>query len=103
MHLLGTKFKMVLNPGTPEAKTILNVPHYNFDYQKAYILHAPVAVRPGEQVEITCTYDPTLAQKLPILRKVPAHFVTWGNGSSDEMCVGLAWTSASLPNPHDSL
>jgi hypothetical protein len=35
MHLLGTAFSMVLNPGTPQAKTILDVPDYNFDYQKA--------------------------------------------------------------------
>jgi hypothetical protein len=103
MHLLGRSFKMVLNPGTPQAKTIIDIPNYNFDYQKSYNLKTPVAVRAGEKVQITCGYDPTLAQKLPLLRKVPPHFVTWGDGSSDEMCVGLAWTSASLPNRHDRL
>ncbi len=46
-----------------------------------------------------CTHQPTLAQQLPLLRGVPAHFVTWGDGSSDEMCLGLMWTSQSLPNP----
>jgi len=103
MHLLGRSFKMVLDPGTPEAKTIIDIPDYNFDYQKSYNLRTPIAVRAGEKVQITCTYDPTLAQKLPLLRKVPPHFVTWGDGSSDEMCVGLAWTSASLPNTRDRL
>ncbi len=99
MHLLGQTFKMVLNPGTPEAKTILNVPDYNFHYQRAYDLKTPVAVHPGEQIQVTCGYDPSLAQQLPILRKVPPHFVTWGDGSSDEMCLGLMWTAHSLPNP----
>jgi hypothetical protein len=103
MHLLGRSFKMVLNPGTPQAKTIISIPNYNFDYQKSYNLKSPVAVTAGEKVQITCTYDPTLAQKLPLLRKVAPHFVTWGDGSSDEMCVGLAWTSASLPDTHDRL
>jgi hypothetical protein len=98
MHLLGATFKMVLNPGTPEAKTILDVPDYNFHYQRAYNLATPVAVQPGDKVQVTCTYDPTLEQQLPALRSVAPHFVTWGDGSSDEMCLGLMWTSRSLPN-----
>ena len=100
MHLLGATFKMVLNPGTPEAKTILDVPNYNFHYQRAYNLKTPVKVVPGDKVQVTCTYDTTLAQELPTLRKVPHHFVTWGDGSSDEMCLGLTETAATLPNPN---
>ncbi len=103
MHLLGQSFKLVLNPGTPEAQTVLNVPNYNFHYQKAYNLAKPVRVTAGEPLQVTCTYDPTLAQELPILRKAPSHYVTWGDGSSDEMCLGLSWISATLPNSHDSL
>ncbi len=52
---------------------------------------------------MTCTYDQTLAQELPILRKASPHFVTWGDGSTDEMCIGLAWISATLPGVHDSV
>jgi hypothetical protein len=103
MHLLGVGFTMVTNPGTTEAKTVLNVPNYDFHHQRAYNLAAPVRVTADEPVQITCTYDPTLAQELPILRKVPPHFVTWGDGSTDEMCVGVTWTSATLPDAHDSL
>jgi hypothetical protein len=103
MHLLGVSFRMVLNPGTSAAKTILDVPTYNFHYQKAYNLVKPVAVTSGDRLQITCSYDPALAQELPILRSAPPHFVTWGDGSSDEMCVGLAWISQSLPNPHSRL
>jgi hypothetical protein len=103
MHLLGQSFKLVLNPGTPQAVTVLNVPDYNFHYQKAYNLARPVPVTVGEKLQVTCTYDPTLAQELPILRKVPPHYVTWGDGSSDEMCLGLSWISAKLPNSHAAL
>jgi hypothetical protein len=98
MHLLGHSFTMVVNPGTPQARTVLSVPNYNFDYQKAYNLKTPIPVTAGEKLQVNCTYDPRLAQELPILRKAPSHFVTWGDGSSDEMCIGLAWTSASVPN-----
>jgi hypothetical protein len=102
MHLLGVGFTMVLNPGTPQAKTILSVPHYNFDYQKAYNV-APIPVSRGDRIQINCSYNPKLAQQLPILRKAPPHFVTFGDGSSDEMCVGVTWQTSSVPNSHDSL
>ena len=103
MHLLGQSFKLVLDPGTPQARTVLDVPNYNFHDQKAYNLAKPVAVIAGEPLQVTCTYDPTLGQELPILRKAPPHYVTWGDGSSDEMCLGLSWISATLPNVHASL
>jgi hypothetical protein len=103
MHLLGQGFTLVLNPGTPQAKTVLRVPNYNFHYQKAYNLSAPIPVKKGDNVQVNCTYDPALAQELPILRKAPPHFVTFGDGSTDEMCVGLVWMSASLPNPHSAI
>jgi Copper type II ascorbate-dependent monooxygenase, C-terminal domain len=103
MHLLGVSFTMVLNPGTPEAKTVLDVPEYDFHDQRSYNLSAPIRVTTGERMQVTCTYNPKLAQELPILRKAPPHFVTWGDGSTDEMCIGLAWISDTLPNPHDSV
>ncbi len=102
MHLLGVKFTMVLNPGTPQAKTILNVPNYNFDYQKAYNV-APVPVSRGERIQINCRYNPELGQELPVLRKAPPHFVTFGDGSSDEMCVGVTWQTSARPDAHDPL
>ncbi len=89
MHLLGVGMKFVLNPGTPTQKTLLDVTDYNFHYQRGYDLAKPVAVNAGDSVGITCTYDPTREQELPILRKVAPHFVTWGDGSTDEMCLGL--------------
>ena len=103
MHLLGSTFSLILNPGTAQAKTVLDVPNYNFHYQRAYNLKRPIPVTAGEALQVNCSYDPTLAQELPILRKTPPHFVTWGDGSSDEMCLGLVWTSSTLPNPHSAL
>lgn len=97
-HLLGRTLSITLNPGTSRQKTLLDVKNYNFDYQRSYNLAKPVAVKAGDTVRVTCTYNPALAQELPALRKAPAHFVTWGDGSSDEMCLGLVMTVPS--NPH---
>ncbi len=92
MHLLGRGMKIVLNPGTPEAKTLLDVTNYNFDYQRSYTLKTPVLTKPGDTIGITCAYDPTLRQELPQLRKLPPRYVTWGDGSSDEMCLAMIST-----------
>jgi hypothetical protein len=99
MHLLGRSLQIVLNPGTPSQQTLLNVPNYNFDYQRSYPLKTPVAVKPGDKIQVTCTYDPVLRQELPALRKLPPRFVTWGDGSSDEMCLGLVQTVPPASSP----
>jgi hypothetical protein len=89
MHLLGAGMKIVLNPGTAQAQTLLNVTNYDFNDQRAYTLKTPVQTQPGDKIGVTCTYNPTLRQELPQLRKLPPRFVTWGDGSSDEMCLAL--------------
>ena len=95
MHLLGRGMKIVLNPGTSTAKTLLDVTNYNFDYQRSYTLKSPVVTQPGDTIGVTCTYDPTLRQELPQLRKLPPRFVTWGDGSSDEMCLALIQSTSA--------
>ncbi len=89
MHLTGRAMQVVLDPGTPKATTLLDVTNFNFDYQKTYNLAHPITTQPGDTVGVTCTYDPTLAQELPQLRKLAPHFTVWGDGSSDEMCLAI--------------
>ena len=89
MHLLGRGMTVVLDAGTPQQKTLLNVTDYNFDYQRSYNLATPVTVQQGDTLQVTCTYDPTIRQRLPQLRRLPPRYVTWGDGSSDEMCLAI--------------
>ena len=88
MHLLGEGMQFVLDAGTPNAKTLLNVTNYNFDFQRSYDI-TPITTKAGDTIQVTCTYNPTLRQQLPQLRKLPPRYVVWGDGSSDEMCLGL--------------
>jgi hypothetical protein len=94
MHLLGQGMTIVLDPGTPHAQTLLDDTSYNFDYQRSFTLPKPVATKPGDTVQVTCTYNATLRQKLPQLRKLPPRYVTWGDGSSDEMCLAILQSTA---------
>jgi hypothetical protein len=89
MHLLGRSLKLILNPGTPEEKTILNVANYNFDDQSSTILKTPIAVKAGDTIRVECTFDPTLRQQIPQLKTLEPRYITWGEGSSDEMCLGV--------------
>jgi hypothetical protein len=89
MHLLGRSLQLILNPGTPGEKILLDRPNYNFDDQSPTVLKEPVQLKVGDTVRVTCTFDPTLRQVLPELKKLPPRYVTWGEGSSDEMCLGV--------------
>ena len=89
MHLLGTSMKLTLNPGTPSEQILLDRPHYNFDDQAPTVLKKPIALKVGDVVRVQCTFDPTLRSVLPQLKKVAPRYVTWGEGSSDEMCLGV--------------
>lgn len=89
MHLLGRSIKVELNPGSRKAKTLLDVPVYDFDDQGARMLKKPVTVRPGDTLRVTCTHDATLRSQLPSLKTLKPRYVLWGEGTSDEMCLGV--------------
>lgn len=89
MHLLGRSLKMILNPGEPTERLILDSQSYNFDDQSATLLKTPIKVVAGDKIKVECTFDPTLRQSLPQLAKLEPRYVTWGEGSSDEMCLGV--------------
>jgi hypothetical protein len=81
--------RVVLNPGTPESKVLLDVTNYNFNYQRSYNMSRPVLVTPGDRVQVSCTYNPKLRQELPYTRHLPPQYITWGDGSADEMCLAI--------------
>ena len=93
MHMLGKTFTLVLcrhdaSCAPANQESLLVVPNYNFDNQFGYRLSTPVVVNPGDFYKITCTYDPTLRKLNPQTKKLPPRYITWGDGSSDEMCLG---------------
>jgi hypothetical protein len=89
MHLLGRSISIQLNPGKPDARTLLNITNYNFDNQAIVPLAQPVTVKAGDTLRVTCTHDAGLRKLLPALHGLPPRYVIWGDGTSDEMCLGL--------------
>ena len=88
MHLLGRAITIVSNPGTDREKTLLSIDNWNFDNQGAIPLAKPVPLRSGDTIKVTCTHDAGLREKLPSFAGIPPRYVTWGEGTTDEMCLG---------------
>jgi hypothetical protein len=81
MHLLGRSIRVELNPGTSRARLLLEIPRWNFHWQAMYQLATPVRVEPGEVLRVTCRHDAAL-------RKGEPRYILWGEGTTDEMCLG---------------
>ena len=88
MHLLGSSLRIELNPGTPRARTLLDIPVWDFDNQGAVAIPA-TKLRVGDEVRVTCTHDQAWRDRLPALAGLPERYVVWGEGTTDEMCLGI--------------
>ncbi len=89
MHLLGRSISVTLDPGGPDERTLLDRPVWDFDNQGATPLPEPVLVRAGDTLRVTCTHDAGLRSQIPELEGLPPRHVTWGEGTADEMCLGI--------------
>jgi hypothetical protein len=89
MHLLGTSIRLELNPGTPRARILLDIPRWDFHWQNAYQLAAPVEAKPGDVVRVTCRHD--VHKRMHGGHGIPKtpRYVLWGEGTTDEMCLGI--------------
>jgi Copper type II ascorbate-dependent monooxygenase, C-terminal domain/Copper type II ascorbate-dependent monooxygenase, N-terminal domain len=90
MHLRGQDISIVLDPGTPKAQTLLHIPAWIFHWQDVYYLEHPVSVGPGDTVRVSCRFDNSTADQ-PVIgtRQLTPRYVIWGEGTTDEMCLGM--------------
>jgi hypothetical protein len=92
MHLLGAAVRLELNPGTPNARVLLDIPRWNFHWQNAYTLAKPVEAKPGDVVRVTCRHDVSkrvhAAHTGAAIPQTP-RYILWGEGTTDEMCLGI--------------
>jgi len=80
MHALGTSARMELVRGE-QTSCVLEIPTWDVGWQLFYRFAQPIAVQPGDQIRIRCSYD-TQAQ---------VDVVEWGNGTEDEMCIAYTF------------
>ena len=89
MHLLGASIRLELNPGTPRARVLLDIPRWDFHWQNGYALLEPVRAQSGDVVRVTCRHD--VHKRLRGEHGMPRapRYVLWGEGTTDEMCLGI--------------
>ena len=88
MHLLGRSMHIDVNPGTPREKRVLDIPVWDFDNQGSQAVD-PLALRRGDVVRVTCEHDQALRDVLPAFEGQEERYVVWGEGTTDEMCLGM--------------
>ena len=93
MHLLGRRIKVEVNPGTPRARTILDIPVWDFDDQGSRAVR-PVRLEASDTVRVTCRHAQWLRDRLPAFESARKdRYVLWGEGTTDEMCLGILQVS----------
>jgi hypothetical protein len=85
MHTRGIDIRVQLND-----RTLLHIPRWNFHWQDAYYLAQPVDANVGDTIRVTCRFDNSkVKQPLVNGRLLKPRYVLWGEGTTDEMCLGL--------------
>ena len=83
MHLLGRQISITVN-----GKKVLDIAEWNFDDQGADAID-PVEVEAGDDITVTCRHDQMKRDIVPALKGQPERYVVWGEGTTDEMCLGI--------------
>ncbi|HZS07283.1 MAG TPA: hypothetical protein VFD58_20770 [Blastocatellia bacterium] len=92
MHLRGKSYLMKLTYPDGRTETALEVPSYNFNWQRTYLLTEPMRVPKGTQVEFIGTYDNSTRNKF---NPDPTQTVRWGEKTTDEMMQGRIFYEAA--------
>jgi len=85
MHLRGKSFAMRLHYPDGREEVALEVPRYDFNWQRVYTPVEAKFVPKGTQVDFIGTYDNSPANKF---NPDPAKTVHWGEKTTDEMMQG---------------
>ena len=88
MHLLGKSITIEVNAGKPDHRTLLNIPVWDFDDQGSRSVK-PARLEPGDSLKVTCRHSQELRDQLPSFEGQPDKYVMWGEGTTDEMCLGI--------------
>jgi hypothetical protein len=95
MHLRGKSYAMKLTYPDGRQETALEVPRYDFNWQRTYVLKEPMRVPKGTRVDFIGTYDNSPKNKF---NPDPSRTVQWGEKTTDEMMQGRLFYVAADEN-----
>ena len=95
MHLRGRSYLMRFTYPDGRVETAIEVPRYDFNWQRVYMLAEPMRVPKGTAVEFIGTYDNSPANKF---NPDPTKLVRWGEKTTDEMMQGRIFYESAGEN-----
>jgi hypothetical protein len=81
-HLRGTRWHYELVMPDSSRQVILDVPHYDFNWQTYYLFAKPLEIPAGARLESMAWYDNTVTNKS---NPDPTKDVKWGDQTWEEM------------------
>lgn len=88
MHLRGKSLKIELNPDTPDAQVLLFNENWNFNQQQGIWFEDPIELQRGDILRLTCVFDNSGPIPGPDGQPLEPRYLIWGEGTTDEMCLG---------------
>jgi hypothetical protein len=85
MHVRGKAFKYEVVFPDGRQETLLDIPHYDFNWQLSYDLKQPKYIPKGSRVLVTGVFDNSTANRA---NPDPSKAVRWGSQTYDEMLIG---------------
>ncbi len=92
MHVRGKSFRYEIQYPDGNREVLLDVPHYDFNWQNRYELAEPKAIPNGSTMICTAHYDNSADNPA---NPDPTKLVKWGDQTWDEMLVGYFSTIGS--------
>jgi peroxiredoxin len=93
MHVRGKAFKYELISPDGRSEMLLDIPHYDFNWQLSYDLKQPKFIPKGSCVRVTAVFDNSAENKA---NPDPSKTVKWGAQTEDEMMIGYLETFRPL-------
>jgi hypothetical protein len=94
MHRLGVSGRVALERAGGLRELLLSVRRWDFNWQREYRFAEAVTFDPGDRLSISCRHDNSRANQPQIHgRRGKPHLVTWGENSSDEMCIAFLYVT----------
>lgn len=95
MHYLGTSASLSVARDGGDDDCMLDIPRWDFDWQGGYTLADPMRVGPSDSLRISCTWDNS-PENQPVVdgEVITPQDVQWGEGTTDEMCLGILFVTA---------
>ncbi len=96
MHLRGKDFQYRAVYPTGETQVLLNVPHYDFNWQLSYVLKDELLLPKNTRIECTAHHDNSSNNSF---NPDPTKEVRWGDQTFEEMMIG--WFDVAFDSKMD--